>query len=224
MTRKWPKPEDGGMRREPEDMALTLAYSVPAEDVPPTEGGSGVERPAPTLTDGQLIQRVGAGDAGAFELLYRRYARPVFGLALRRLGDRMRAEDAVQETFAAIWRSARTYRPDRGAGAPWLYAVARNAIVDRSRNRSEPPGEAPDLPSTEPGPDEQAEASYTSWRVHRALEELPLNERDVIELAYYGGLSQSEVATFLGIPLGTVKTRTRAGLGRLADLLEGELQ
>ncbi len=136
----------------------------------------------------------------------------------------MRAEDAVQETFAAVWRSARTYKPDRGAGAPWLYAVARNAIVDRSRSRTEPPGEVPDIASTELGPDERAEESYVSWRVHRALESLSPNERDVIELAYYGGLSQSEVADFLGIPLGTVKTRTRAGLGRLADLLEGELQ
>jgi RNA polymerase sigma-70 factor (ECF subfamily) len=136
----------------------------------------------------------------------------------------MRAEDAVQETFAAVWRSARTYKPERGAGAPWLYAVARNAIVDRSRNRSEPPAEIPDSPSGELGPDERAEASYVSWRVHRALEDLPQNERDVIELAYYGGLSQSEVADFLSIPLGTVKTRTRSGLGRLADLLDGELQ
>jgi RNA polymerase sigma-70 factor, ECF subfamily len=176
------------------------------------------------LTDGDLIRRVARRDANAFEALYHRFARPVFGLALRRLGDRMRAEDAVQETFAAVWRSARTYKPDRGAGAPWLYAVARNAIVDRSRSRTEPPGEVPDIASTELGPDERAEASYVSWRVHRALESLSPNERDVIELAYYGGLSQSEVADFLGIPLGTVKTRTRAGLGRLADLLEGELQ
>lgn len=176
------------------------------------------------LTDGDLIRRVARRDANAFEALYHRFARPVFGLALRRLGDRMRAEDAVQETFAAVWRSARTYKADRGAGAPWLYAVARNAIVDRSRSRTEPPGEVPDIASTELGPDERAEASYVSWRVHRALESLSPNERDVIELAYYGGLSQSEVADFLGIPLGTVKTRTRAGLGRLADLLEGELQ
>jgi RNA polymerase sigma-70 factor (ECF subfamily) len=176
------------------------------------------------LTDGALIRLVARRDAEAFETLYHRYARPVFGLALRRLGDRMRAEDAVQETFAAVWRSARTYKPERGAGAPWLYAVARNAIVDRSRSRSEPPGEAPDVASTEPGPAERAEASYISWRVHRALESLAENERDVIELAYYGGLSQSEVSDFLGIPLGTVKTRTRAALGRLADLLEGELQ
>jgi RNA polymerase sigma-70 factor, ECF subfamily len=175
-------------------------------------------------SDGDLIRRVARRDANAFEALYRRFARPVFGLALRRLGDRMRAEDAVQETFAAVWRSARTYKPERGAGAPWLYAVARNAIVDRSRNRSDPPVEVPDAPAAEPGPDERAEAAYISWRVHRALEELPENERDVIELAYYAGFSQSEVADFLNIPLGTVKTRTRAGLGRLADLLEGELQ
>jgi RNA polymerase sigma-70 factor (ECF subfamily) len=202
-------------------MALTLAYSVP-----PGRAETGAEkeldRHAPTLTDGQLIQRVGAGDAGAFELLYRRYSRPVFGLALRRLGDRMRAEDAVQETFAAIWRSARTYRPERGPGAPWLYAVARNAIVDRTRSRSEAIAEPAETPSLELGPDERAEASYVSWRVHRALEDLPRNERDVVELAYYGGLSQSEVADFLGIPLGTVKTRTRAALGRLAGMLEGE--
>jgi RNA polymerase sigma-70 factor, ECF subfamily len=178
----------------------------------------------PGASDGDLIRRVARRDANAFEALYRRYARPVFGLALRRLGDRMRAEDAVQETFAAVWRSARTYRPDRGAGAPWLYAVARNAIVDRSRHRTEPPTEVPEAAAGEPGPEERAEASYISWRVHRALEELPANERDVIELAYYGGLSQSEVADFLAIPLGTVKTRTRSGLGRLADLLEGELQ
>jgi RNA polymerase sigma-70 factor (ECF subfamily) len=202
-------------------MGLTLAYSAP-EGASSAEDPSGVpERAGPT--DGELIQRVAVGDAGAFELLYRRYSRPVFGLALRRLGERMRAEDAVQETFAAIWRSARTYRPERGPGAPWLYAVARNAIVDRARNRTETPSEVPDTASLELGPDERAEASFVSWRVHRALEGLPQNERDVIELAYWGGLSQSEVAQFLGIPLGTVKTRTRAGLGRLATMLEGEL-
>src|SRR5216110_2615537 len=93
------------------------------------------------LTDAELILRTGDGDRSAFEDLYRRYARPVFGLALRRLGDRGRAEDAAQETFASIWRSARTYQPERGPGAPWLYAVARNAIVDRGRARPERPAE-----------------------------------------------------------------------------------
>jgi RNA polymerase sigma-70 factor (ECF subfamily) len=174
------------------------------------------------LTDGELISRTGDGDRGAFEVLYRRYSRPVFGLALRRLGDRGRAEDAVQETFASIWRAARSYRPERGPGAPWLYAVARNAIIDRSRARYEPPAEAPDEASPELGPPERVEAGWTAWRVHRALEELSPNERSVIELAYWSGLSQSEVAEYLGIPLGTVKTRTRAALARLADQLEKE--
>ena len=174
-------------------------------------------------TDGELITRAADGDRGAFEVLYRRYSRPVFGLALRRLGDRGRAEDAVQETFASIWRAARSYRPERGPGAPWLYAVARNAITDRGRARTETPVDVPEEQSPDAGPSERAETAWTAWRVHRALEELSTNERTVIELAYWSGLSQSEVAEYLGIPLGTVKTRTRAALARLADLLEEDL-
>jgi RNA polymerase sigma-70 factor, ECF subfamily len=201
-------------------ISIALPAALPRGSSPETTGARPLHERG--LTDGDLIRRVARRDADAFELLYQRYARPVFGLAL--LGDRMRAEDAVQETFAAIWRSAKTYRPERGAGAPWLYTVARNAIVDRSRSRSDLPAEVPETPAVEPGPDERAETSYVAWRVHRALEGLSSNERDVIELAYYGELSQSEIADFLGIPLGTVKTRTRAGLSRLADLLEGELQ
>jgi RNA polymerase sigma-70 factor (ECF subfamily) len=175
-------------------------------------------------SDGELIQRTSAGDHAAYEKLYRRYARPVFGLALRRLGDRGRAEDAVQETFASIWRSASTYRPERGAGAPWLYGVARNAIIDRSRARTEPPAEAPDEASAEASPDESAEQAWISWRVHRALEALPEREREVVALAYWSDLSQTEVATKLDIPLGTVKTRTRSALKHLATILDEELR
>ena len=175
-------------------------------------------------SDGELIQRTGAGDRSAFDKLYRRYSRPVFGLALRRLGDRGRAEDAVQETFVSIWRSARTYRPERGPGAPWVYGVARNAIVDRSRARNEPAAEAPDEASLEAGPDERAEQAWTQWQVHSALERLPEREREVIALAYWSDLSQSEVAAKLGIPLGTVKTRTRSALLHLSEILEGELE
>src|SRR3954454_11966089 len=124
-------------------------------------------------TDSELIQRTGNGDRSAFEKLYKRYARPVFGLALRRLGDRGRAEDALQETFVSVWRSASTYKPERGPGAPWLYGVARNAIVDRSRARSEPPVEVPDEASHDASPEDRAEQAWTRWRVHRALEQLP---------------------------------------------------
>src|SRR5215472_8698948 len=139
---------------------------------------------ATDLSDGELIVLSADGDRGAFEVLYRRYSRPVFGLALRRLGDRGRAEDAVQETFASIWRSAGSYRPERGPGAPWLYAVARNAIVDRARARTETPAEIPEEASPEAGPSERAEQGWVAWRIHRALEELPEREREVIKLAY----------------------------------------
>jgi RNA polymerase sigma-70 factor, ECF subfamily len=175
-------------------------------------------------TDEQLLERIGRRDSHAFETLYRRYARSVLGLALRRLGDRGRAEDAVQETFTAIWRAAGTYKPERGAAAPWLFAVARNSIADRGRARREPPAEAPDEPSNEAGPDERAEQNWLSWRVHAALELLPDHERQLIELAYWSGLSQSEIANLVGIPLGTVKTRTRSALARLADELAEELK
>src|SRR5919204_158346 len=137
-------------------------------------------------SDGELISRAADGDRGAFEVLYRRYSRPVFGLALRRLGDRGRAEDAVQETFASVWRAARSYRPERGPGAPWLYAVARNAITDRSRVRSEPPAEPPEEPSTEAGPPERAEAGWTAWRAHRGSVHVDVQGADARDAARPG--------------------------------------
>jgi RNA polymerase sigma-70 factor (ECF subfamily) len=176
---------------------------------------------APRHSDADLIVSVGRGDRAAFEELYRRFARPVLGLALRMLGDHGRAEDAAQDTFTAVWRSAKSFRPERGTGSAWLFAVARHAIIDRARQRvdaavAEPAEEA----STDAGPAEVAEQSWLAWRVHSALERLPERERAVLELAYWSGLSQTEVASYLDVPLGTVKTRTRAGLARLATLLE----
>jgi RNA polymerase sigma-70 factor (ECF subfamily) len=213
------------MRKDSEDMELALDTPARLRPVPQPHQRRTEETPGEPdgPSDVDLLLRVADRDREAFELLYHRYVRPVFGLALRRLRDRQRAEDAVQETFAAVWRSARSYRPERGPAAPWLYTVARNAIVDRQRARVDQPAEVPDTPSAEPGPLDRAEASFVSWRVHRALEELPEKEREVLELAYWSELSQSEVAEYLHIPLGTVKTRTRSALSRLADLLEGEL-
>jgi RNA polymerase sigma-70 factor (ECF subfamily) len=175
----------------------------------------------PHTPDGDLILQVGRGDRAAFEELYRRFGRPVLGLAVRLLGDHGRAEDAAQETFAAIWRSAKSYRPERGSGSAWLYAVARHAIIDRARQRvdtlvDEPIEEA----SPDAGPAELAEQEWLCFEVQVALERLPERERQVLELAYWSGLSQSEVASYLDVPLGTVKTRTRAGLARLATLLD----
>jgi RNA polymerase sigma-70 factor, ECF subfamily len=189
--------------------------AVPAERAPAP--------PAETSTDADLLVRIADRDRDAFEVLYHRYVRSMFGLALRRLRDRQRAEDAVQETFAAVWRSAASYRPERGPAAPWLYAIARNAIVDRFRTQVDTTGVVPEIVSGDPGPADAAETSFVSWRVHRALETLPPREREVVELAYWSGLSQREVAEYLHIPLGTVKTRTRSALARLADILDGEL-
>ena len=202
------------------DYALNPSVRLPTVSKVPTIS----EVTALNPTDEELLERVGRRDHDAFEALYKRYSRSVLGLALRRLGDRGRAEDALQETFTAIWRAARTYKPERGKAAPWLFAVARNSISDRGRARREPPAEAPDEPTVEAGPDERAEQSWLSWRVHGALETLPANERELIELAYWSGLSQSEIAALVGIPLGTVKTRTRSALARLADELEEELR
>jgi RNA polymerase sigma-70 factor (ECF subfamily) len=171
-------------------------------------------------TDAHLIQRVAGGDRDAFTELYRRFARPVLAMAVRQLGDNGRAEEAAQETFAAVWRSARSYRPERGSGSAWLYAVARHAIIDRARQRREPVVEVPEEASAEAGPDEQVELSWLSWRVHSAVEQLPERERAVLELAYWSGLSQAEIASYLDVPLGTVKTRTRTGLARLATQLD----
>jgi RNA polymerase sigma-70 factor (ECF subfamily) len=171
-------------------------------------------------TDANLIQRVAGGDSDAFTELYRRFARPVLAMAVRQLGDSGRAEEAAQETFAAVWRSARSFQPERGSGSAWLYAVARHAIIDRARQRREPVAEAPEEASAEAGPDERAEGSWLAWRVHSALEQVPERERVVLELAYWSGLSQAEIASYLDVPLGTVKTRTRTGLARLAGLLE----
>ena len=209
------------MRKDKGDMELAIEVpqprlrAVPSDPAPPDE----------PVSDAELLARVGERDREAFEILYGRYVRPVFGLALRRLGDRGHAEDAVQEAFAAIWRSASTYRPERGAAGGWLYTVARNAIVDRLRcNGPAVDAELPELASAEPGPAQRAEDSDVAWRVHRALEELPEKEREVLELAYWSEMSQSEVAEYLHIPLGTVKTRTRSALSRLAGILEGEVE
>ena len=210
------------MRKNDGDMEIALEVPQPRLRAVPSDAAPQPSEDSPS--DAELLARIAERDREAFEVLYGRYVRPVFGLALRRLGDRGHAEDAVQEAFAAIWRSASTYRPERGAAGGWLYTVARNAIVDRlRRNGPSVDAELPELASAEPGPAQRAEDSDVAWRVHRAMEELQPREREVIELAYWSGMSQSEVAEYLHLPLGTVKTRTRSGLAHLATVLEGEL-
>ncbi|HET8741022.1 MAG TPA: sigma-70 family RNA polymerase sigma factor [Gaiella sp.] len=195
-------------------------------DLPRRGGAARIRAVGPDpRSDAELLAQVADGDHGAFEELHRRYARSVLGIALRRLGDRGRAEDVTQDTFASVWRSAARFDPARGKATSWLFTVARNAIVDGLRRRPDPTvADPPDVPANDPGPPDAAESEWVSWRVHRALETLPEHERTLVELAYWSGLSQSEIADRLGVPLGTVKTRTRSALHRLADELGEELR
>ena len=150
---------------------------------------------------GELLCRIAERDVRAFEILYRRYVRSIYGLALRRLRDPSRAEDATREAFAAIWRRAATFGSERDDTARWLFAVARDAIDHAGRESA-------------------AEEGWPAFRVHAAVAELPDRERGSLELAYWEGRSQREIADLLGLPLGTVNARTRTALARLAVRLE----
>ena len=177
-----------------------------------------------SLSDEDLLELVAKRrDEPAFDELYRRYARAMYGVGRRVMGDHGRSEDVVQEAFTKAWRAAAGYRRERGPAAGWLFAIARNTAVDTLRSRASViHAEVPDLPDDDPGPDERALAGEETFRIHAAVDRLPDHEREVIELAYFDGLSQNEIAGRLGAPLGTVKTRTRRALARLAEALADE--
>jgi RNA polymerase sigma-70 factor (ECF subfamily) len=177
------------------------------------------------MSDAELIARVRARDEGALAALYDRFGGLVLTVALRVVGERELAEEIMQDTFLRCWTGAETYRPDRGQVSSWLMRIARNRAIDVLRSRShrarrnertslDAAGEA----SHPAGPDE-AEAIATRQAVAAALAALPKAQRRVVELAYYGGMSQSEIATQLGEPLGTVKSRTRAAMEQLRTSL-----
>jgi RNA polymerase sigma-70 factor (ECF subfamily) len=172
------------------------------------------------VTDGELLVRIGEGDADAFTMLWRRLSGPVLALGRRMLGDDAAGEDVAQETFATIWRVAATYDPERGAPSGWIFTIARNAARDVARRRRMTILEdAPDTADPGLGPDDQALRSAERFRIHVALASLNPRAREVIELAYFQGLTQSEIAERIDVPLGTVKTRTRNALARLAESL-----
>jgi RNA polymerase sigma-70 factor (ECF subfamily) len=175
-------------------------------------------------SDEDLLELVAeCRDEAAFDELYGRYGRAVYAVVRRLVGDHARSEDVAQQAFISVWRAAAGYRRERGPATGWLFAIARNAAFDALRTREAPSRwEVPDLPDDGPGPDQRAAAAEQAFRVHAAVDRLPAHEREVIELAYYDGLSQSEVAARLGAPLGTVKTRTRRALAHLAERLAEE--
>lgn len=172
---------------------------------------------------------VGEKDAGAFEVFYDRHGGAAFSLAYRIVGERQGAEDVVQEAFVSIWRSGARFDRARGSVRSWTLGIVRNRAIDLLRTRS---GKAPKLafddealleqrPADE-RTDDEALRRETAREVRGALAELPGEQAKAIELAYFGGFSQSEIAGMLGIPLGTVKGRMRLGLEKIrGELAEG---
>ena len=160
----------------------------------------------------------------AISALYERYSRTVFGVGLKLLGDRSLAEELVQEVFLKVWRSSHTFDASRGSFSTWLYRVTRSAASDMHRKRARNVRQMPDgdphfaaLRDATPGPQEVLDDSWLSWRVSRALDVLGEAHREGIELAYFRGLSQREISLQIGVPLGTVKTRTSSALKRLRE-------
>jgi RNA polymerase sigma-70 factor (ECF subfamily) len=175
-------------------------------------------------SDDDLVALVARGDPAALGELYARLSHAAFGFALRVLHDRGLAEDAVQEAFLSVWRSAARFDPRRAPASTWVLTLVHRRAVDvvrRERARAAAPLDA--VPAEDAnGADEDAWLALERERVGAALRLLPDVQREALELAYYGGYTQTELAERLGQPLGTVKSRTFAGLARLRDLLAEE--
>jgi len=175
------------------------------------------------LSDEAIVALAARSDEVAFAELYDRYGRVAYGLALRVLRDEALAEDAVQEAFLAIWRGASRFIPERAKASTWILTLVHRRAVDlvrREERRRTEPLEDTDLAGAESSAEDVAWLRFERDRVQGALRQLPDQQREAIELAYYGGFTQSELAERLGQPLGTIKSRMFAGLTRLSELLD----
>ncbi len=178
------------------------------------------------LTDEQVIERLIKGESWAMAVLYDRYARLVFSLALKILNDRAASEEVVQEVFVKVWRRAGDYHPERGKFSSWLGGIAHHHAIDEVRRRRIRPAAAEDesavadVPADGPVPFELAVQSIERQRIFHALECIPAEQRQPIELAYFEGYTQQEIADKLREPLGTIKTRMRLGMLKLRGLLQ----
>jgi RNA polymerase sigma-70 factor (ECF subfamily) len=184
---------------------------------------------AERLADEELMPWIGRKDAEAFEVFYDRHGGAAYSLAYRILGERGAAEDCIQEAFISIWRSGGRFDPARGSVRSWTLSIVRNRAIDALRSKA---GKAPKLtfddeeilesrPSAELT-EEEAMRHETATEVRGALSQLPGEQSKVIQLAYFGGFSQSEIAGMLNVPLGTVKGRMRLGLEKIrGELAEG---
>ncbi|MFN8532764.1 MAG: sigma-70 family RNA polymerase sigma factor [Dehalococcoidia bacterium] len=179
--------------------------------------------------DETLVARLTEKDASALEALYDRHSRPVFSLALKMLGEVTAAEEIVQEVFLKLWRNPERYIAGRGKFRSWLLGVTHHRAIDEIRSRrsethrratGDHEAETLQIPDVEPDPAEMAWLGVQQEIVQRALETLPAGQREVIDLAYFKGMTHSEIAATLGEPLGTVKTRLRLAIHKLRSALE----
>ena len=174
------------------------------------------------LSDEAVVALVARSDEEALAELYDRFGRVAYGLALRIVRDEKLAEDAVQEGFLTVWRNADRFMPERGKASTWLLTLVHRRAVDlvrrEDRRRTDPLPETTELTSGDSAADD-AWLRFERERVQAALRQLPDQQREALELAYYGGFSQSELAERLGQPVGTIKSRMFTGLARLRELL-----
>ena len=173
------------------------------------------------LSDEAVVALVARSEESALAELYDRFGRVAYGLALRMLRDPALAEDAVQEGFLNVWRNASRFVPERAKASTWILTLVHRRAIDivrrEDRRRAETLSAAPEPTST--AADESAWLRLERERVQAALKQLPDPQREAIELAYYGGFTQSELAERLGQPIGTIKSRMFTGLTHLRDLL-----
>lgn len=178
------------------------------------------------LSDEALVALVARGDEAALAELYDRVGGVAYGIAFRVLRDDRLAEDAVQEAFLAVWRSAATYRAERAQARTWIVTLVHRRAVDLVRREERRRADPLELVQRQEPTDPAGSAEDEAWlgfereRVQEALRLLPDAQREAIELSYYGGFSQSELAERLGLPLGTIKSRMFAGLARLREVLD----
>jgi RNA polymerase sigma factor (sigma-70 family) len=215
-----PEPIAPSVRRRSMNAAsdTLLAFGV--------EPRSAMRRQHAHLSDEALVALVARGDEHALGELYDRIGRIAYGLALRVLRDEQLAEDAVQEGFLAVWKNAAAFRAERAKASTWILTLVHRRAVDtvrrEERRRAEPLGDeaAAGLGDPQASTEEAAWLRFERERVQSALGQLPDVQREALELAYYGGFTQSELAERLGVPIGTIKSRMFAGLSRLRQLLD----
>jgi RNA polymerase sigma factor (sigma-70 family) len=205
-----------------------VAFNLPVLALARSNGRLAMRKQHAHLSDEALVALVARGDEDALAELYDRVSRIAYGLALRVLRDERHAEDAVQEAFLQVWRSAATFRAERAKASTWILTLVHRRAVDlvrrEERRQAEP---LIDAGQSLPAPEQTEEAAWLRFereRVQAALAQLPDVQREALELAYYGGFSQSELADRLGVPLGTIKSRMFAGLARLRALLDESAQ